>query len=311
MGQPAATGGGVSACFTGSLPAWQQAVGVPVSLNDNTTTGRGVPDVAGNASANTGYTVVVNGVATGPLAGTSAVAPLYAGLMAIVNANLSEPVGFLNPTLYAFRDTVCLKIYDGDIPGSPQDNGVPAYDGYPAVGGYPSRYVWDACTGLGTIDGSRLLAVLQSVYARNCWLVPGSGGGIGENRVAATLSGTSPGVIANAYFLLVEGFTPADLGITAADLTGPPGVVPALTCSRAGMTVTATGLEAEDPSLPADHPQQFTWVCAAEFDTSLAAFAGVTTADPAWVSLTAAISGLSASLLTPLIMRQGGPVVTG
>jgi kumamolisin len=316
-GQPMATGGGVSACFTGSLPAWQQVVGVPASLNDNTTIGRGVPDVAGNASQNTGYLVIVNGAFTGPLAGTSAVAPLYAGLMAIVNANLSEPVGFLNPTLYAFRDTVCLKIYDGDIPGSPQDNGVPAYQdpnsghAYPAVGGYPSRYVWDACTGLGTIDGSRLLAVLQSVYAKNCWLVPESGGGIGENRVAATLSGTSPGVIANAYFLLVEGFTPADLGITAADLSGTPGVVPVLTCSRAGMTVTATGLEAEDPSLPADHPQQFTWVCAAEFDTSLAAFAGVTEADPVWVSLTAAISGLSASLLTPLIMRQGGPVQTG
>jgi len=110
--RPFASGGGVSACFTGSLPAWQQGVDVPPSLNDNTTIGRGVPDVAGNASLNTAYMLTVDSASTRPLGGTSAVAPLYAGLMALVNASLSAPVGFLNPTLYAFRDTVCRDIND-------------------------------------------------------------------------------------------------------------------------------------------------------------------------------------------------------
>ena len=116
---PQATGGGVSAFFTGSLLSWQQAVNVPPSLNDNTTIGRGVPDVAGNASPNSGYYLTVDGSSTGPLCGTSAVAPLYAGLMAIINATLGESVGFLNPTLYAFRDTVCRDINDQPYQGSP------------------------------------------------------------------------------------------------------------------------------------------------------------------------------------------------
>jgi kumamolisin len=314
-GQPLATGGGVSASFP--LPAWQHAVGVPASLNDRTTIGRGVPDVAGNASPNTGYPLTVDGAPAGPLAGTSAVAPLYAGLMAIINANLSEPVGFLNPTLYAFRETVCLKIVDQGIPDSPQDNGVPAWvnpltgTSYPAVAGYPSRYVWDACTGLGVIDGGRLLAWLQAVYQKNCWFVLYHPDGIGENQVKATLSGSTPGVLVNSFAVVVDGFTPEELGITPADLSGPPGVVPVLTCSRAGLTVTATALLAEDASLPANHPQQFTWVCAAEFDTSLSAFTGVTELNPAWVALTASIAGLSASAWTPLVLRVGGPVLTG
>jgi kumamolisin len=310
---PKATGGGVSACFP--LPAWQQPVAVPVSLNDNTTVGRGVPDVAGNASLNTGYPAVVDGNQTGPLAGTSAVAPLYAGLMAIINANLSEPVGFLNPTLYAFRETVCLKINVQDIP--PQDNSVSAWvnqatdTSYPAVTGYPSGWGWDACTGLGTIDGSRLLGALQTVYQKHCWISPQYPNGLGENQVKATLNGNTPGVVSNAFFVVVEGFTPDGLGISAGDLSSTPSVAPALTCSRAGMTITATGLLAEDPSLPENHPQQFTWVCAAEFDTSLSAFTGVTGLSPVWVALTASIQDVSGYTWTPLVLRKGGPVVTG
>jgi kumamolisin len=59
--QPQATGGGVSAVFTGSLPPWQQVVSVPVSKRDDKTVGRGVPDVAGNASVVSGYPIIVDG----------------------------------------------------------------------------------------------------------------------------------------------------------------------------------------------------------------------------------------------------------
>jgi kumamolisin len=69
--------------------------------------GRGVPDVAANASWNSGYYPIYceNAAAYGypnPYNGngTSAAAPLYAGLMAVLSAGLGKPVGFLNPTLY-------------------------------------------------------------------------------------------------------------------------------------------------------------------------------------------------------------------
>ena len=121
------------------------------------------------------------------------------------------------------------------------------------------------------------------------------------------------GVLLNAFSLVVNGFTPDGLGdgITPSDLSGVPGVVPALTCSRMGITVTATGLLAEDPSLPENHPQQFTWVCEAKFDPSLSAFAGATELNPVMADLTASISGVSASAQQPLVIREGGPVVTG
>lgn len=104
------------------------------------------------------------------------------------------------------------------------------------------------------------------------------------------------------FSVVVSGFSAADLGITQNDLSGTPGVVPAFTSSVTGLTVTATGLQAEDPSLPAT-PQQFTWVCAAEFDTSLSAFTGVTNFNPVWVTLTASISGVSAGVSVSLALN--------
>jgi kumamolisin len=234
--------------FTGSLPPWQQVVTVPKSLNDGTTVGRGVPDVAGNASLNSGYMVTVDGTLIGPLCGTSAVSPLYAGLMAIVNASLGQPVGFLNPTLYAFRETVCRDVNAQAMIGSPPDNGVPAYTNpittrhFPAVNGYPSGAGWDACTGLGTIDGSALLGALQSVYQQDCQFILDRTQ-IGKDEVSETLSGSAPGIVANAFYVVLDGFSSSDpkLNITSSDLfPNPPGVVPTFSVSVAGMSVVAT-----------------------------------------------------------------------
>jgi kumamolisin len=103
-----------------------------------------VPDVAGNASQATGYRVRVDFL-TFVVGGTSAVSPLWAGLVARFNQRLGTPVGWLNPMLYgpvagtgAFRD-----ITEGN-------NGA-----YAANGG------WDACTGWGSPVGSKLLKVLE------------------------------------------------------------------------------------------------------------------------------------------------------
>ncbi len=143
-----ASGGGVSDDW--AVPTWQASAGVPASVNDSTHHGRGVPDVAGNADPDSGYSLIQNGGQVGPIGGTSAVAPLYAGLIALINANLSFPVGYLNPTLYAkaeawgaFRDITSA--------------GTNAFNGAP---GYSVGVGWDATTGLGSINGETLLSAL-------------------------------------------------------------------------------------------------------------------------------------------------------
>ncbi len=132
-----ATGGGISDRF--DVPSWQQRAGVPPSVNPGARIGRGVPDVAGDADPQTGYAVLVDGIAT-VLGGTSAVAPLWAALIARINATLTQPIGFFNPTLYA-NPGVLRDIVDGNN------------------GAYAARSGWDACTGLGSPDGARIAAL--------------------------------------------------------------------------------------------------------------------------------------------------------
>jgi len=138
-----ATGGGVSATFP--LPSWQANANVPPSVNTGHAKGRGVPDVAGDADPLTGYRVDVDGSNT-VIGGTSAVAPLWAGLIALMNQALGKPIGYLNPTLYtqiaatvgAFRD-----ITSGNN------------------GSYKASQGWDACTGWGSPNGAAILKLLQ------------------------------------------------------------------------------------------------------------------------------------------------------
>jgi kumamolisin len=134
-----ASGGGVSAEF--ARPDFQSAAGVPAS--ESPRGGRGVPDVAGDASPATGYRVRVDGQ-NAVIGGTSAVAPLWAGLVALINQSLGRPVGFLNPLLYSLAGTNALR----DI-----DTG--------NNGGFPAGPGWDACTGLGSPDGARLLDAIR------------------------------------------------------------------------------------------------------------------------------------------------------
>jgi kumamolisin len=101
---PGVTGGGISEIF--NAPAlqcpWQSGAGVPPSGNPGNPQGRGIPDVAGNASAYSGYMIAVDGgTLAQPPGGTSVVAPLYAALIALINGAIGTGVGYLNPTLYA------------------------------------------------------------------------------------------------------------------------------------------------------------------------------------------------------------------
>ena len=137
--QGGASGGGVSTKY--ALPVWQKAAKVPKS---GSKAGRGVPDVAGDADPQTGYRVRVDGQDQ-VIGGTSAVAPLWAGLIALCNQQLGKPVGFLNSLLYT-QTAVRACLHD-----ITQGNNV----------GYKAAVGWDACTGLGTPDGTALLSALQ------------------------------------------------------------------------------------------------------------------------------------------------------
>jgi kumamolisin len=130
-----ATGGGVSDFF--ALPDYQASANVPVSLSKNFK-GRGVPDVAADADPNTGYKVLVDGQQM-VIGGTSAVAPLMAGLIARVNQQKTKTAGFINPALYA-NPSICRDITVGD------NKTTTAHTGYTAGPG------WDACSGLGVLS---------------------------------------------------------------------------------------------------------------------------------------------------------------
>jgi len=134
-----ASGGGISGFF--AKPTWQASLSaVDAQGKSVALTQRGIPDVAGNADPQTGYEVRVDGTAS-VIGGTSAVAPLWAALIARVNQLSGKPAGFLNPQLYqnpnALRDITSGN--NGD---------------FAAAAG------WDACTGLGSPNGAALRAVI-------------------------------------------------------------------------------------------------------------------------------------------------------
>jgi kumamolisin len=154
-----ATGGGYSVAF--DRPSWQDAaLGSNPSVTATTappttaaaspaaapTTGRGVPDVAADADPKTGYQVLIDG-STGVIGGTSAVAPLWAALVARLAQANGAKFGLIQPKLYAAA-----------IPGTVAPGFRDVTEGN--NGAYAAGPGWDACTGLGVPVGSALGAVV-------------------------------------------------------------------------------------------------------------------------------------------------------
>jgi kumamolisin len=139
-----AGGGGISDVFP--LPSYQANAGVPTSAAGGGT-GRGVPDVAGHADPVTGYLVVVDGKRE-PIGGTSAVAPLWAGLIARLAQATGKRFGLLQPILYA-----------GAAAGSAAPGFNDIVEG--SNGAYKAGPGWDPCTGLGSPNGAALLTLLS------------------------------------------------------------------------------------------------------------------------------------------------------
>jgi kumamolisin len=102
---------------------------------------QGVPDCAAVADPNTGFVVKVDGRFS-VIGGTSLAAPTIAGLIARVNQLTGKRVGSLSPILYAHPE-VCREITVGNN------------------GSFSAGSPWNACTGLGVIDGTKLLAVVK------------------------------------------------------------------------------------------------------------------------------------------------------
>jgi kumamolisin len=152
-GPSSASGGGVSDFF--ALPSYQSGTGVPPSANPPGKTGRGVPDVAGDGDPNTGYLIRVDG-SEFPIGGTSAVAPLWAGLIALMNQSLGTSVGYLNPLLY------------GSLAGAGEFHDITTGNN----GAYSAATGWDPCTGWGSPDGTKLLQALGADIGRKSTAVP-------------------------------------------------------------------------------------------------------------------------------------------
>ena len=132
------TGGGFSTIFT-PMPPWQ--AGAPHGP------GRMVPDVSANADPDMGYTIVVHGQ-TLAFGGTSAVAPLYAGLFAAIGRKLSLSTQQKLVTPQLWLNHMCFTdIVTGD-------NGF-----------YRAKIGPDACTGIGSPVGQKIAALFGAQSA--------------------------------------------------------------------------------------------------------------------------------------------------
>ncbi|WP_422932039.1 S53 family peptidase [Singulisphaera sp. PoT] len=133
------SGGGVST--TASLPSYQANVNVPKAPGTGRR-GRGVPDFAAVADPDTGYLIYCRGEKW-QIGGTSAVAPLMAGLFARFNQLAGRNLGFALPQVYGAGQVGFRWVTSGG-------NGA-----YQVVPG------WNAVTGLGSPNGGLLLSKIR------------------------------------------------------------------------------------------------------------------------------------------------------
>lgn len=142
-----ATGGGVSTIY--AKPAFQAGPGVPADSF------RDVPDVALNSAAHTPYLIIqghTNNV-TGLVgaSGTSAAAPSFAGIMALVLQKTGSPQGNANNVLYSMANIQFAggtAVFNDVTSGN---NSVPKVAGFSATPGY------DQVTGWGSVNAANLV----------------------------------------------------------------------------------------------------------------------------------------------------------
>jgi len=162
------SGGGFSMLFNQTDAPWQADLVAayvklgptlpkfPASASFNAF-GRATPDVA---ALGEGFQVYVNGTVRS-IGGTSASAPSFAGMVALLNEARFKakkpPMGFLNPFLYSRPDMFC-DVVKGDNAMSRSFVG-----SYNTPVGYAAAPGWDASTGLGTPHFDKMLAEAMQV----------------------------------------------------------------------------------------------------------------------------------------------------
>jgi pseudomonalisin len=211
-----ASGGGVSTVYT--KPSWQAAPGVP---SDGM---RDVPDVAMTGASHDAYLIELNG-GLYCVGGTSAAAPSFASLMALVVQSAHGAQGNANPGLYRLASQQLsaggAAVFHDTTSGN---NGVPGVTGFSAGAGY------DQATGLGSVDGSILV---------NQWGVNNSTGfTIAANASTATLA--QGGTATIAVSLTAQGGFSSAATLTASGLPTGVSVKFSATSVKAGAPVTAT-----------------------------------------------------------------------
>jgi Pro-kumamolisin, activation domain len=238
-----ATGGGASANFP--APSYQTDAGITqiTDSKGNNLTGRFLPDVAGMvgySGSGSNDWFFVNGIEYNFI-GTSCVAPLYAGLAAVLRAAFGVPLGFLNPTFYqlgnkAFNDITSGNNDSGDTPDAPF---------FTATAG------WDPCTGWGSIDGTKLLNGIAGLMYNQTFYFQVDKSTFGLDEV---------GVVSNypdAFWLVLEGFTPNAAAGIVPQVTGAFTALP-------NVSITVGAAQPEIPSQP-NTPQRILYPCSVDF----------------------------------------------
>jgi subtilase family serine protease len=140
------SGGGFSEFFP--TPSYQTQL--PEATQAQFQGRRGVPDVSASADPGHAMAIYVFGQWTS-VGGTSAAAPLWAGLIAVGNQMAGHPLGFINPALYKIGSSDKAKTDFRDITSGNNNESQVGVEGYPAVAG------WDPVTGFGSPIADKLL----------------------------------------------------------------------------------------------------------------------------------------------------------
>jgi subtilase family serine protease len=227
-----ATGGSPSTFE--AMPSWQSGVGKNVGH-----TTRGVPDVAFDASPNSGALVIVDG-AQQQIGGTSLASPLFVGTWARVLQAKGSTVGFAAPLIYADAAAHASDFHDVT---SGNNSGETAAAG------------WDYTTGFGSIIGSSFVANVGTT---------GGGGG-----------GTAP--VASNGSVTTAANTPVN-GTLSATGTAPLtfAVVTAAAHGTATITNASTGAFTYTPTSGFSGSDSFTFHATNSIGTSAAATESVT-----------------------------------
>ena len=146
-----ASGGGFSRRF--ARPGYQDGVrGIAAN--------RGVPDVSADASPHTGMALVVSDggsrFTVRNSGGTSASAPLWAGLIALADQYAGRHLGLVNPAIYRIARSTSYHEALHDITIG---NNTPTFPGH-TIKGYTAAHGWDPVTGWGTPNAQALIPLL-------------------------------------------------------------------------------------------------------------------------------------------------------